>query len=81
MIATETLYQTADGFLCKEGDPRAAFLVCVQGSEIEPEVAEMIAKMKMAEPLPEPEVEPEAKAMHEPPETKAVRRPKLIKKT
>jgi len=81
MVATKTLFRTADGFLCEEGDPRAAFLLCRAGTEVEPEIEAIIVQGKMAEPLPEPQVESEAKAMHEPPETKAVRRPKLIKKT
>jgi len=53
MVATKTLFRTADGFLCEEGDPRAAFLICRAGTEIEPEIEGIIAQGKMVAAPPE----------------------------
>jgi len=67
MVATETLFRTVDGFLCKEGDPRAAFLICREGSELDPETEAIIAEMKMVE------APPENKAVEWPAENKRMR--------
>lgn len=50
MIATLTLYRTADGKLVREGDPRAAFLLCRAGCEISPDVEQEIAHKMITEP-------------------------------
>ena len=34
MIATERLYRTVTGEVVREGDPAAAFLLCIPGEEI-----------------------------------------------
>lgn len=34
MIATERLYRTVDNRVVREGDPAAAFLLCIPGEEI-----------------------------------------------
>lgn len=34
MIATERLYRTTDNRVVREGDPAAAFLLCIPGEEI-----------------------------------------------
>jgi hypothetical protein len=67
LIAIETLFRTSDGFICKEGDPRAAFLLCRAGTEIEPEIEAMIAKGKMVA------APPENKAVEWPAEAKRMR--------
>ncbi len=71
MIAIETLYLTAGGIIVKEGDVRAAFLLCRKGSEITHEAEAIINKAK---------VSLEAKALLEPSENKAMQAPPNVKK-
>ena len=53
MIAEATYYTTDDGTLCKEGDERAAFLVCRKGTEITGAAAAVLARAKAIEAAPE----------------------------
>ena len=95
MIADRRLYLTADRkTLVEEGDPSAAFLWVKHGDYydedeakrlgwppeelVTTELIDMEEVLRRAEV--EPEVEPEGKALHEPPETKAERGPRLVKR-
>jgi len=90
MIADRRLYLTADRkTLVEEGDPSAAFLWVKHGDYYDEDEAKRLGwppperevtteLIDMEEVLRRSEVEPEAKAIHEPPETKArlLKRPK-----
>ena len=92
MIADRRLYLTSDRKrLVEEGDPSAAFLFVKQGDyydEVEakrlgwpPAEQETTELIDMEEVLRDAlQVEAEGKALHEPPETKAERGPRLVKR-
>jgi hypothetical protein len=79
MIADRSLYLTSDRKrLVEEGSPDAAFLFVPQGDYYDEDEAKRLGW---------PQVEPEAKAIHEPPATKAQiippetkRMPRLLKR-
>jgi hypothetical protein len=75
----------------EEGDPSAAFLFVAEGDYYDedmaremgwpPETQDAITeRIDMGEVMRKAQVEPEGKALHEPPETKARKGPRLIKK-
>ena len=57
MIATERLFLTADDRVVSEGDPDAAFLLCIPGEEI-PEGIATPKPLAIEEAKPEDVVEP-----------------------
>ena len=92
MIADRTLYLTADRkTLVEEGDPSAAFLFVKKGDYLDEDEAKRLGwppaatdptteLIDMEELLRKAQEEAEAKALHEPPETKAERGPRLVKR-
>jgi len=92
VIADRRLYLTADRkTLVEEGDPSAAFLFVDKGDYYDevrakelgwPPATDAITTdlIDMDEVLRKAQEEPEAKALHEPPETKAERGPRLVKR-
>jgi hypothetical protein len=98
MIADRRLYLTADRkTLVEEGDPSAAFLFVAAGDHLDEDEARRLGwpppkadatteLIDMDEVLRKAQVEPEAKALHEPPETKQIippevkRTPRLVKR-
>ena len=91
MIADRRLYLTADRkTLVEEGDPSAAFLFVKKGDYYDeaeakrlgwpPDVQDTTELINMDDVLRKAQEEPEAKALHEPPETKAERGPRLVKR-
>jgi hypothetical protein len=76
MISDRRLFLTADKrSIVEEGDTRAAFLFCLKG-----DYYDEVEAAKFGWP-PAPKVEPEAKAMLEPPSNKAVEWPPEVKKS
>lgn len=63
MIATETLYRTADGRLVREGDPAAAFLVCRRGVDVPRDVVKKYGLKLESEPVAENPVARENRAI------------------
>lgn len=73
MISDRRLFLTADRkIIVEEGDTRAAFLFCLPG-----DYYDEVEAAKFGWP---PKVEPEAKAVLEPPENKAVMWPSEVKR-
>lgn len=91
MIADRNLYFTSDRrSIVEEGSPDAAFLFVPKGDYYDevrakelgwpPAELEVTEKIDMEEFLRKAQEEAEAKALHEPPETKAQPGPRLVKK-